>query len=210
MLSRAIPFVAVAVLGCASAPAPSAPPRAGKIIVRVDGLGGDPSRADVRVESGADATPLVRHLNGCSFAVFADLPYGEYSVSASGRDVESDAVAAPVRAGADTNVRLHARQRQPTAAETSRDTLGSCIPPRPRRGTGELPKAWYATLPDCVVLRCTVTIAGDVRDCRALEPPTGVTAEDLAVFERRKYDPMMCDGKPVEAGYTFRISFNPP
>src|SRR5690242_9578910 len=149
MLSRAIPFVAV--LGCASAP--SAPPRAGAIIVRVDGLGEDPSRADVHVESGVDAKPLVRHLNGCSFAVFADLPDGEYSVSASGRDVESDAVAAHVRAGADTKVRLDVREKQPTAAVTSRDTRVSCVPPRPRRGTGELPNGWYATQPDCVVLR---------------------------------------------------------
>jgi periplasmic protein TonB len=56
-----------------------------------------------------------------------------------------------------------------------------------------------------MVVKCVVTVAGTVHDCRVLK---GLPYMDRAVvdaLERRRYTPAALNGKPLEVDYTFKI-----
>lgn len=59
----------------------------------------------------------------------------------------------------------------------------------------------------CLVVQCVITAKGTVTDCKALEG--NATERVMAELEQRRYAPSLCDGKPADWSYTFRIDFGP-
>ena len=101
-----------------------------------------------------------------------------------------------VDAGVNTRIRVVL-----SVGEDDVEMLGDAITP-PTLISGPNPPGGlgYGEL----VVRCTITIQGDVRDCR---PKKGqpVIPEVIRALEARKYRPAMRHGRPIEVSYTFRI-----
>ena len=61
-----------------------------------------------------------------------------------------------------------------------------------------------------VVVKCVVTVAGVVQNCRVLQ---GLPFMDKVVVDallRRRYSPAMFQGKPIDVDYTFTIRLKLP
>jgi protein TonB len=61
-----------------------------------------------------------------------------------------------------------------------------------------------------IVVKCVLSVAGAVRDCRVLR---GLPFMDRAVvdaLQSRRYRPVMFRGQPVEVDYTFNIKLSLP
>ena len=59
-------------------------------------------------------------------------------------------------------------------------------------------------------VRCTVTVAGTVRQCKVLKGLRYMDRAVVAALEARKYKPALSQGKPVDVFYTFTIRLKLP
>lgn len=59
-------------------------------------------------------------------------------------------------------------------------------------------------------VRCIVTVAGSVRNCKVLKGLPFMNSAVLEALTRRRYTPAMAQGKPVDVYYTFNIRLKLP
>jgi len=57
-----------------------------------------------------------------------------------------------------------------------------------------------------LVIRCTITTEGNVRDCRPKQGQPTIP-EVIRALQARKYRPALRHGQPVEVSYTFRLHY---
>jgi TonB family protein len=62
----------------------------------------------------------------------------------------------------------------------------------------------------CTVVRCVVTVAGAVTNCRSVVSLPELTRAAVEALQQRRYRPASCDGVPIEVDYTFRMVFRLP
>jgi hypothetical protein len=72
-------------------------------------------------------------------------------------------------------------------------------------------KAWSAGVQGQLLIKCMITAAGDVRNCRMRKTlPYMDDDAIIAALQSRKYKPAARDGKPIDVDYTFRIIMSLP
>lgn len=60
------------------------------------------------------------------------------------------------------------------------------------------------------IARCTVTLEGQVKDCRVLKPVPYMTEAVLEALQQQRYKPATLNGEPIEVEYSFNIRLSPP
>jgi TonB family protein len=85
---------------------------------------------------------------------------------------------------------------------------------RPRKLSGRDPEYTQAALDHDVEgsmsVRCTITVAGLVRDCKVLQGLPFMSSAVVDALQSRKYTPATLEGSPVEVLYTFKLKFVRP
>ena len=61
-----------------------------------------------------------------------------------------------------------------------------------------------------MTVHCVVTVAGTVRDCRALQSLPFMDSAVIDALEQRRYAPALLEGKPIEVDYVFRVRLELP
>jgi outer membrane biosynthesis protein TonB len=165
--------------------------------------------ADVRAQGTDGTIRRIGRTNNCGVVVFEPLPDGVYSVRAEANGSDGVAKDVQVARGKDSLVEVRLAGHK---SEDGAPKQRSCDPPRYHGGSDPIytSTALMRNVQGCLVVRCVITLEGSVRDCRALEPLEDLTASSIDALKRRRYTPMICDGKPVDTEYTYRINFRLP
>ncbi|HEY2031779.1 MAG TPA: energy transducer TonB [Myxococcales bacterium] len=71
-------------------------------------------------------------------------------------------------------------------------------------------EAWARKLEGTVKLKCILAVDGIVRGCLPVQSLSSLTESAIEAVEQRTYSPALCDGKPIEVDYTFRLQFRMP
>jgi protein TonB len=61
-----------------------------------------------------------------------------------------------------------------------------------------------------MIVRCVITISGEVRDCQTVQSVRFMDTVVLDALKGRRYAPITLQGQPVEVIYTFKIRLNLP
>jgi hypothetical protein len=164
---------------------------------------------DVEVLNGT-AVAAGGKTNACGTVLVDALPDGSYGVTARQGDLVKTAGQVAIKTGADTNVRIDL----PRPAASGKAAAGSktCTPPGFIAGPNpsSSAEAIQQQRQGCLVVKCAIGFDGHVNACAAEEPLPGYTEDVIAVLQKRLYSPMICDGKPVETNYTYRLYFRLP
>jgi hypothetical protein len=167
--------------------------------------------AEVHLQDSARGVSLAGEANSCGVVVFDPLPDGIYSLHAAASGMEGVAEKVQVTRGKDSLVQITVKRRGSDAGAMS-SRVASCSPPSYASGPHPMytSEALVQNVQGCLVVKCVIAAAGVVRDCQALEPVRGLTEPSIAALEQRHYTPMICDGKPLDTDYTYRINFRLP
>ena len=189
--------------GCSSARLHEVQEAPGAIVV----IGLAPN-SDVHIKDAAGVAAPVGRTNSCGVVVFEPLPDGIYSVGLDAEVADSGTEKVQVTRGKDSLV----QKRQGPPSNGSETVPTNCTPPRKVSGPDPhyTRTALMQNVQGCLVIECVITLAGSVRNCRALQPVSELTESAIAALEQRRYTPMTCDGKPIVSDYTFRINFRMP
>lgn len=204
--------IVVSLALCCAAPAPkwedipsTAP---GALIVTVYWTDYSTARSGIDVEvSNGTAMVTTGKTNSCGVVLIDALPDGVYSVTARQDAATKTAEQVAIKTGADTKVRIDLPAApKPSAGGTS------CTPPMIVSGPNPAPsvEAFQQRRQGCLVIKCRIGADGLVGACQPVEPLTGYTEDVIATVQQRRYQPMLCDGKPVETDYTIRTFIRLP
>lgn len=61
-----------------------------------------------------------------------------------------------------------------------------------------------------MIVKCIATVEGAVHGCMIKKGQPYMDAAVVEALERRRYQPALCDGKPIEVDYSFKINLTPP
>jgi TonB family protein len=61
-----------------------------------------------------------------------------------------------------------------------------------------------------MIVKCIVTVEGEVRECKALKSLPFMDRAVVDALQHRRYSPAMQDGRPVEVAYTFKLTLKLP
>jgi TonB family protein len=111
----------------------------------------------------------------------------------------------------------------PPTAEQSREEVGDfsidTLPfspemTRPQRLSGPIPQYTKEALENrsegLMIVRCIITVEGEVNKCRVLQPLPFMEEAVLDALYQSRYKPVTLDGKPVQVDYTFNIRLSLP
>jgi TonB family protein len=89
---------------------------------------------------------------------------------------------------------------------------GEMTPPRKIAGPDPqyTPEALEREIQGTLVVKCTVTAQGVVRDCRVIKSAPYMDRAVIDALEHRRYTPALLHGQPVEVDYTFRVQLRLP
>lgn len=122
------------------------------------------------------------------------------------------AAPAPLVVTANDDLVLHIQLRAGTGPG-DQTTLGNVIEP-PVKISGPDPAYTFKALEDGVqgtmLLKCIITVEGDVRNCRIRKGLRHMDAAAIRALEARKYRPAHRGGHPIDVDYTFRINLRLP
>lgn len=80
---------------------------------------------------------------------------------------------------------------------------------RPERISGPIPlytkEALEKRVEGLMVVKCVITLQGEVRQCRIIQPLPFMEAAVLDALYQSRYKPVMLEGKPIQVDYTFNI-----
>jgi len=108
-----------------------------------------------------------------------------------------------------------AEQSREEAGSWSSDTLpfGPGMT-RPERLSGPIPQYTKEALENRIegltVIRCTITVEGEVKKCIILKPLPFMEQAILDALYETRYKPVTFQGKPVQVDYTFNIRMSLP
>jgi serine/threonine-protein kinase len=72
------------------------------------------------------------------------------------------------------------------------------------------PEAINHDIHGVMVVKCLITVKGAVRDCQVIQSLPFMDRAVVHALERRRYQPYLSNGQPVEVEYTFKINLEPP
>jgi periplasmic protein TonB len=72
------------------------------------------------------------------------------------------------------------------------------------------PEALEREIQGTLVVKCTVTAQGVVRDCRVIKSVPYMDRAVIDALECRRYTPALLHGQPVEVDYSFRVQVKLP
>jgi protein TonB len=72
------------------------------------------------------------------------------------------------------------------------------------------PQAIEREIEGTMLVRCVVTVQGEVRDCRIVKGLPYLDEAVVAALERRRYRPATLGGRPIDVDYLFRITLRLP
>jgi len=149
--------------------------------------------------------------DSCGAVAFEGLPDGLYSLRAAQGGLDGYVENVAVVRGKDSMIDIQMKAQDPAAQTALKQETGCSLGKR-RLGPypGYTPEALQNHVQGCMVIKCLITSEGRVRDCQALEPLAGLTAPAIDRLQRQIYESPICDGKPADMDYTFRISFRMP
>jgi protein TonB len=89
---------------------------------------------------------------------------------------------------------------------------GEMAPPRKIAGPDPryTPEALEREVEGTMIVKCTVTMQGAVRDCRVIKSVPYMDRTVIDAVERRRYTPALLHGQPVEVDYIFRVQLKLP
>jgi periplasmic protein TonB len=89
---------------------------------------------------------------------------------------------------------------------------GEMTPPRKIAGPDPqyTPEALEREIQGTLVVKCTVTAQGVVRDCRVIKSVPYMDRAVIDALECRRYTPALLHGQPVEVDYSFRVQVKLP
>jgi Gram-negative bacterial TonB protein C-terminal len=179
----------------------------GAIVATVHGPSTPLHDVDVLLQ-GPWGTTLSGRTDSCGAVYFEGLPDGLYSLRAAQGGLDGYVENVAVIRGKDSMIDIRMTAQDPAALKQETGcTLGKRrLGPFP----GYTPEALEKRVEGCMVIKCLITSQGRVRDCQALEPLAGLTAAAIDRLQRQIYESPICDGKPADMDYTFRISFRMP
>ncbi len=142
------------------------------------------------------------------------LPPGTYSVSVQGEGFEAFAQAGIALKAETLRVRI-AVVALPPAVESGGAAVEfdpAMMAPAMISGPAPeyTPEAIERGIEGSMQIRCVVTVAGDVRDCRVLKGLPFMNTAVVEALQRRKYKPALSRGRPVAVFYTFNIRLKLP
>jgi TonB family protein len=203
--------LALLLLGCAARP--QQPPELeppGSIVAKIN----LPPLADqegVPVHLSGPNLERTATTDACGMVVFDSLPDGTYTVFAEREGKQGTAKEAAAIRGQDSTLWLDPPSREGTGT-TNSGSPQRCSPPTPLAGPNPS-YTWDALqrrVQGCVVAKCRIDTAGVVRDCRVVQSLPLLTDPAVAAIRKRRYRPMICDGKPIEIDYKFTMYFRMP
>ena len=145
--------------------------------------------------------------DSCGAVAFDGLPNGIYSVKAVDGLLEGMVENVAVSRGKDemVDVKLNG---QATGADPIVKSASPCTRVRLLSGgfLGYTSDALQRNVQGCLVVKCVITSNGMVRNCQAIEPLEGLTKHSMRELERTRFEPAMCEGKPVDIDNTFWLT----
>jgi tetratricopeptide (TPR) repeat protein len=150
------------------------------------------------------AVSLLPHTRAVSKDVFARLQRYEAAVKVEG-NVEGDAAKrAPAEPGGPA-----APAVSPGAGPSPQRYDASAMS-RPTMISGKDPVFTKEALDACVegrmIVRCTITTAGAITNCRVIKSVPHMEAAVISALESRRYAPVLFQGKPVAVDYVFNVN----
>jgi len=200
--------------GCSAARAHEAVLRDGGAIVARISAGRSMLGRDIEVRLHGPVPEAIRtgRTASCGAVAFEGLPDGMYSLRVAHDGFEGAVENIAVTRGRDAMFELKLEGQTPGAAVAPTNTTSGCALGRRLSGplTHYTADALQHNVQGCLVIKCVVTSAGAVRGCQAVEPLARLTKPSIDALEQQRYEPPICDGKPADMDYTFRIYFRMP
>ena len=140
------------------------------------------------------------------------LPAGTYSLAVTHEGFESFSPdGLTIKAGR-MRIRIAVAPVPPPAADTAIEFNESMTMPSMISG----PSPEYTSdavergIEGSMQVRCVITADGQVRSCKVLKGQPFMNGAVVGALERRKYQPALAQGKPVDVYYTFNIRLKLP
>lgn len=184
------------------APVPAVAANGGSLLLRIQRLLAVP-------RSGASLQPW-RLAGSLSVALLVVVLGVTQPAQATGTSSEPPAQKAP-----EPNVSQPMQPVPTTEQEASTDTLpfGDGMT-RPQKLWGPIPQYTKEALENrtegLMIVKCTITVEGEVRKCRILQPLPFMEEAILDALYQSRYKPVMLHGRPVQVDYTFNIRLSLP
>jgi TonB family protein len=142
------------------------------------------------------------------------LPPGTYSLAIRRHGFEPYSPEALAIKGGKVRVRIAIEPVAPPAAfvETAVELEPGMTPPRMISGPVPeyTPEAIERAIEGNMEVRCVVTAHGQVRTCKIVKGVPFMNAAVVGALEKRRYEPALAQGKPVDVYYTFNIRLKLP
>lgn len=85
---------------------------------------------------------------------------------------------------------------------------------QPERISGPIPEytkeALEQRIQGLMIVKCVITLEGEVRSCRIIKPLPFMEAAVLDALYQSRYKPVTLQGRPVQAEYTFNLKLTLP
>jgi len=140
------------------------------------------------------------------------LPAGTYSLAVTHEGFESFSPDGLTIKGGRMRIRIAVAPVPPPVADTAIEFNDTMTMPSMVSGPDPeyTPDAVERGIEGSMQVRCVITADGQVRSCKVLKGQPFMNGAVVGALERRKYQPALAQGKPVDVYYTFNIRLKLP
>ena len=140
------------------------------------------------------------------------LPAGTYSLAVTHEGFEPFSPDGLTIKGGRMRIRIAVAPVPPPVADTAIEFNDTMTMPSMVSGPDPeyTPDAVERGIEGSMQVRCVITADGQVRSCKVLEGLPFMNGAIVGALERRKYQPALAQGKPVDVYYTFNIRLKLP
>jgi len=140
------------------------------------------------------------------------LPAGTYSLAVTHEGFEPFSPDGLTIKGGRMRIRIAVAPVPPPVADTAIEFNDTMTMPSMVSGPDPeyTPDAVERGIEGSMQVRCVITADGQVRSCKVLKGLPFMNGAIVGALERRKYQPALAQGKPVDVYYTFNIRLKLP